>query len=127
MNARSLLIGVAAAGTMVVGSAMGASANISWCLGDPPVQVQTDAGTNLTVNTMVGVPQGQAKYINDVVIDAVTAPDGVGGTMVTVHVTVPSTVTVARVSATVKKFKITDSATVPGGGSATLHLDLPTT
>ena len=126
MNARSVVVGVMAAGGMIVAGATGAPANVAWCLDDPPVQVQTGTGTNLTVNTTVGVPQGQAKYISGVVVAAVTAPDGAGGTLITVNVSVPSTVTVASVSATVKKYKVVDSAMVPGGTSATLHLDVPT-
>jgi hypothetical protein len=125
MKARSVVVGVAAAGAMVFGSAMGASANISWCLEDPPVQVQTASGTNLTVNTAVSVPQFQAKYIGDVVIDAVTQPDGAGGTLITLYVSVPTSISVAKISATVKKYKISDYTTVAGGGSAVLHVDVP--
>src|SRR5690242_17530659 len=106
MKARSVVVGVVAAGGMVFAGAIGASANIAWCLEDPPVQVQTASGSNLTVNTAVSVPQYQAKYIKDVAIDAVTQPDGSGGTLITVHVTVPSSVSVANVTATVKKYKV---------------------
>lgn len=120
------MAGVVTAGAMLVGGAVSASANIAWCVGDPPVQVQTPTGTNLTVNVGVAVPQGQAKYIKAVVIGAVTAPDASGGTLITVHVTVPSTVSVANVTATVKKYKVSTSATVPGGGSTTLYLVVPT-
>jgi hypothetical protein len=110
---------------MVVGSAASAAANIAWCMEDPPVQVQTATGANLTVNVGVAVPQGQAKYINDVVIVATTQPDTNGGTLVTVNVTVPSTVSVANVTAGVKKYKVSSSTTVASGGSATLLLDVP--
>ena len=125
MKARSVVAGVLAAGAMVVGGAVVASANVIWCLEDPPVQVQTPTGTNLTVNVTVAVPQYQAKYINDVVVTTLTAPDGSGGTMITVQVTVPATISTANVGVTVKKYKVIDSATVPGGGTTTLHLDVP--
>ncbi len=125
MKTRSVVAGVLAAGAMVVGGAVVASANMIWCLGDPPVQVQTPTGTNLTVNVTVAVPQYQAKYINDVVVTTLTAPDGAGGTLITVNVTVPATISTANVAITVKKYKVIDSATVPGGGTTTLHLDVP--
>lgn len=125
MKARSVVLGVVASGVMLVGGSMGAAANVAWCLEDPPVQVQTASGTNLTVNTAIAVPQGQAKYIGDVVVDAVTEPDLAGGTLITVNVSVPSTISVANVTATVKKFKISASTTVAGGGSAVLQLDVP--
>src|SRR5690348_14200041 len=125
MKARSVVGGVVAALAMVVGGAVVASANIAWCLEDPPVQVQTPTGTNLTVNVSVAVPQYQAKYINDVNVQATTAPDGAGGTLITVDVAVPATISTANVSVTVKKYKIVDSVTIPGGGTTTLHLDVP--
>ena len=125
MKARSVVAGVLAAGAMVVGGAVVASANVIWCLEDPAVQVQTATGTNLTVNVTVSVPQYQAKYINDVAVTTLTAPDGIGGTMITVQVTVPATISTANVSVTVKKYKVTDSATVPGGATTTLYLDVP--
>ncbi len=125
MKTRSVVAGVVAAAAMVVGGAVVASANVIWCLEDPPVQVQTPTGTNLTVNVSVAVPQYQAKYINDVLVTTLTAPDGAGGTLITVNVTVPATISTANVGITVKKYKITDSATVPGGGTTTLHLDVP--
>jgi len=125
MKARSVVAGILAAGAMVVGGAVVASANVIWCLEDPAVQVQTATGTNLTVNVTVSVPQYQAKYINDVVVTTLTAPDGIGGTMITVQVTVPATISTANVGVTVKKYKVTDSATVPGGATTTLYLDVP--
>ena len=125
MKARSVVAGVLAAGAMVIGGSVVASANVIWCLADPPVQVQTPTGTNLTVNVTVAVPQYQAKYINDVHVTSLTAPDGAGGTMITIDVTVPATISTANVTVTVKKFKVTDSTTVPGGGTTTLHLDVP--
>ncbi len=125
MKTRSVVASVLAAAAMVVGGAAVASANVIWCLEDPPVQVQTATGTNLTVNVSVAVPQYQAKYLNDVVVTTLTAPDGAGGTLITVDVTVPATISTANVGVTVKKYKVTDSATVPGGGTTTLHLDVP--
>ena len=122
------MVAAVAAGMMVLGSAGSASANIAWCLEDPPLLVQTPSGANLTVNVAVSVLQGEAKYIKTVLTDAVTAPDASGGTLVTVNVTVPATITVARVNAGVRKYKVsTDTVTVAGGTSTTLYLVVPTT
>jgi hypothetical protein len=126
MKARSVVVGVVAAVGMVVGSAGSASANIVWCSGDPPVRVDSPTGSNLTVGVTVVVPQGQAKYISGVVATAVTEP-APSGTLITVDVAVPQTIEVARVTVTVKKYKVSDYAQVPGGGSATLHLVVPAT
>ena len=125
MKARSVVAGVVAAVAMVVGGAMVASANVIWCLQDPPVQVQTPTGTNLTVNVTVAVPQYQAKYINDVLVTTLTVPDGACGTLITIYVSVPATISTANVTVTVKKYKVIDTATVPGGATTTLHLDVP--
>jgi hypothetical protein len=125
MKPRSVFAGVAAVGAMLVAGAVSASANLLWCMDDPPVQVQTATGTNLTVNVQIAVPQAQSSLINRVVVKTVTAPDGAGGTLITVYASVPSTIPAANITAAVKKFKVTDSATVPGGGSTTLHLDVP--
>lgn len=125
MKARSVVAGVMAAGAMVVGGAVAASANIVWCLDDPPVQVQTPAGTNLTVNVTVAVPQHEAKYITGVTVQTLTAPDGAGGTLITLNVAVPATISTARISVSVNKFKVTNAAVVPGGAATTLQLDVP--
>jgi hypothetical protein len=125
MKARRVVASVVTAGAMLVAGAVSASANISWCIDDPPVQVETPAGTNLTVNTGVSVVSKQARYLNDVAVVAVTEPDGNGGTLITVTVTVPATIGTANVTATVNKFKVSASTTVAGGDSATLVLDVP--
>jgi hypothetical protein len=126
MKARRVVAGVGVAGAMLVGSALSASANIAWCIEDPPVQVQTPTGTYLVVNTSVSVPTHDAKYLAEVVVDAVTSADGAGGTLITVYVSVPATINVARVTASVQKFQVySASTTVTGGSSATIVLDVP--
>jgi hypothetical protein len=127
MKSRSVLVGAVAAVGLLVSGAASASANIEWCLADPPVQLSTAAGTNLTVNVSVAVPQGEVKYINDVKVDAVTQAYPSGGTLIAIDVTVPSTVSVANVTATVKKYKVSTSASVPSGSTTTIYLVVPTT
>jgi len=128
MKAKRVVAGVALAGAMFLAGAASASANISWCVEDPPVQVQTPSGANLVVHTSVSVPNNQAKFVSAVSVDAVTAPDGTGGTLITVYVSVPSKIDAARVTASVQKYKVySASTTVAGGSSATIVLDVPAT
>src|SRR5436309_14636378 len=120
MKARSMVVGVLAAGVMLVAGAGSASANIAWCFEDPPVQVQTPAGTSLTVNVSVSVAQGEARFMKSVAVDAVTAPAAARGTLITVNVSVPTTVTTANVTPSVKTIKLkTPAGPVPVRGSAT--------
>ncbi len=128
MKARSVVAGVLVAGAMVVGGAGSASANLVWCVSDPPVQVQTPDGANLMVNVLVTVPQHQAKYVVDVATHWITEPDQSGGTLIRLDVAVPRTISVARIVASVNRYKVgTASATVPGGEATTLYLVVPTT
>ena len=128
MKARSVVAGVLVAGAMVVGGAGSASANLVWCVSDPPVQVQTPDGANLTVNVSVTVPQHQAKYIGDVATRWVATPDASGGTLIRLDVSVPRTISVAKIVASVSRYKVgTATATVAGGEAVTLYLVVPTT
>ena len=127
MKLRSVVVGSVAAVGLLVGGGASASANIMWCVSDPPVQLETAGGTNLTVGVSVAVPKGQNGYVNDVKVDAVTTPDGSGGTLIAIHVSVPSSISAANVTATVKKYKLSTSASVAGGSSTTLYLVVPTT
>lgn len=119
-QARSVVVGLAAAVGMLVAGPIGASANLVWCLSDPPTQVVTPGGQNVTVNTMVYLPVGSASSKNDVAESAVASPDGRGGTLITVYVHVPAP---ARVVATVHDFHVSTSA--EGGPNLTLYLDIP--
>ncbi len=128
MKARSVVAGVLVAGAMVVGGAGSASANLVWCASDPPVQVQTPDGANLTVNVSVTVPQHQAKYIGDVATRWVATPNESGGTLIRLDVSVPRTISVAKIVASVSRYKVgTATATVAGGEAVTLYLVVPTT
>ena len=126
MRVRRVVVGAAlATGLMAVGQAS-VSANVVWCLFDPPVQVSTSSGANLTVNTVIYVPHGQQQLAGKNVIEsASTAPDGSGGTLITVNVAIPKGVTAARVVATVNRFNVSGEATGAGGSTITLYLDVP--
>lgn len=120
MKARSLVVGGLVAGAMLVSTSVGASANVVFCMSDPPVQVVTPGGHTLTVNNQVYLPPGSMKLMNNVTDDASAQPDGHGGTLITVVVYVPAA---ARVVASVNRFAVT--AVGYGTGVVTLHLDVP--
>ena len=126
MRVRSVVVGAAlATGLLAVGQAS-ASANVVWCLFDPPVKVSTASGANLTVNTTVYVLHGQQQLAGKNLIEtSSTAPDGAGGTLITVNVAIPKGVTAARIVATVNRYNITGEASGTGGSTVTLYLDVP--
>jgi hypothetical protein len=125
MSARSVVLGVLAAVGMVLGIAESASANLVWCYDDPPTQVVTPAGTNLMVNTTVSVAQPEVRYLTRVFNTATTVPDGKGGTLVTVRVTLPTGISTARITSSVNRYQVTAAATSHGGTTVTLYLDVP--
>lgn len=126
MNVRRVVLGGLVAGVLTVGGAASASANIAWCLSDPPAQVQTATGATLSVNTSVSVARPEVKYLRAVHNDATTSPDGAGGTLVTVHVYLPSGITSARIVSTVNRYDVFATAIGQGGTVVTLYLDVPT-
>ena len=113
------------AGGLSVAAGVPAAANLVWCLADPPISVETASGTNLTVNTTVYLDKASVNLKNDVEETATTAPDGKGGTLITVQVLVPDGVTSARVVASLNKYKTSASGTGTGGDVVTLYLDAP--
>ncbi|HKW71158.1 MAG TPA: hypothetical protein VJP81_11290 [Candidatus Dormibacteraeota bacterium] len=125
MPARNMVLGVLAAGGLVLGLAGSASANVVWCYEDPPTQIVTPSGSNLLVNTSVSVVQPEVKYLRGVFTTAATAPDGKGGTLVTVRVSVPATVSTARITSSVNRYQVTTTALAGGGTTVTLYLDVP--
>jgi hypothetical protein len=126
MTKRGVAVGALAAGLLVLGGQVAASANVVWCTFDPPVHVVTAGGSHLTVNNMItmsSVDQGITKLVT---ADATAAPDGVGGTLITVHVSIPQGAHGANVVSTDHRYNVTASASTPGGGAVlTLELDVP--
>jgi len=125
MKARSVVTGAVAAGAMLIGGASAASANIAWCMADPPARAVTGDGANLTVNTYVTVVKPEVHYLNDFQSEASTAPDGKGGTLITVHVKVPAGLSTVRVTSSVNRYQVSASAVGAGGSVVTLYLDVP--
>lgn len=120
MKARSVVAGVAAAGAMILAGPAGASANVSWCISDPPTGVVTPGGQNLTVSTQVFLPPGSQHLKNEIQDSAVATPDALGGTLITVHVTVPAQ---SHIVASVNRYGV--SASADGTGQVTLYLHVP--
>jgi len=125
MSKRTVVVGGVSAALLVIGGPGTASANLMWCVSDPPIQVVTPGGHNLMVNNMVYLSPADfhnAKLITD---DAATAPNGLGGTRITVHVYIPSTIRGAHVVSSNNRYQVSDVADGSGGRVLTLILDVP--
>jgi len=126
MTKRGVAVGALAAGLLMVAGQAVASANVVWCTFDPPVQVVTPGGSHLTVNNMITMSMADKDLAKLVTGDATAAPDGSGGTLITVHVSIPQGAHGANVLSTNHRYKVTASASTPGGGVVlTLELDVP--
>jgi hypothetical protein len=122
MNGRNLVVACVVAGVAIAMGSVSASANLQWCVSDPPLQVVTPGGHNLTINNQVYLPPS-ALHLKNLIYDQASAePDGQGGTLVTVHVYVPSQ---AHVVSSENRFRLTTSG--DGSSVITLYLDVPTT
>ena len=128
MSKRVVVLGALAAGLLVLGGQGAASANVIWCMSDPPIQVVTPGGHNLSVNNMVYLSPLDRHIASQIAGGATTAPDGRGGTLITVHMYIPSSAHGASVVSSNYRYEVTDtSATRNGGVTLTLTLDVPTT
>ena len=127
MRKRVLVVGGLTAILLGATGQGAASANVMWCVSDPPVQVVTPGGHSLTVNNMVYLSvtdRHSAKLITD---DASAAPDGFGGTMITVHVYVPAAVHGALSVSSDNRYRVSASGRGNSDSVITLQLDVPTT
>jgi hypothetical protein len=128
MNRRVVLLGALAAGMLVLGGQGAASANVMWCMSDPPIPLVTPGGHNVTVNNMVYISVIDRHLASLITDDASVAPDGKGGTLITVHVYIPSAIHGAAVVSSNFRYQVHDTRNTPGGGTVlTLMLDVPTT
>jgi len=128
MSKRVVVLGALAAGLLVLGGQGAASANVAWCLSDPPIQVVTPGGHNLLVNNMIYLSPIDRHIAYLITGDAATAPDGKGGTLITVHVNIPAGAHGANVVSSNFRYEVEDSDGTPVGGTTlTLTLDVPTT
>jgi hypothetical protein len=119
---KTVLAGGAVACGLLAASPAGASANIMWCAGDPPAQLSSPSGTNFTVNTQVYTSDLKQHVSQQITEEVTSAPDGRGGTLVTVEVFGPAGQSMT-VIASVNKYKVTGQAS--GVGDVTVTLDVP--
>ena len=126
MRLRTVLAAAAAALGVLVAASGGASANMLWCLSDPPIQTTTSGGTNLTVNTKLYAAATDRHDLSSVTEQTVSAPDGAGGTLVTVYVSVPSTIDNLVVIAQVQRYGESATGSGTAGSTITLTMDVPT-
>ena len=127
MRKRAVVVGALAAGLLVAGGQGAASANVVWCLYDPPIQVVTPGGHNLSINNMVYLSPVDRHLASRITDNASATSDGKGGTLITVHVAIPKGAHGASVVSNNFRYEITDTNGAPGGGTiVTLQLDVPT-
>jgi hypothetical protein len=104
-----------------------ASAMVLWCESDPPVQVTTPGGANLTVNNTIYVPRYDMHLATHFPASAAAVPDGHGGTLITVNVQVAWGVSLAHVISSENRFQVTSPGDGTGGTVVTTYLDVPIT
>ena len=120
MKAKSVVAGAMTAGAMLLAGGGGASANMAWCVTDPPIQVVTPGGHNLLVNNQVYLPPNAMHLKHQITDDAKAEPDGKGGTLITVYVHVPAH---SRVVSSDNRYRVTTQR--DGSELITLYLDVP--
>jgi len=125
MKFRSVLLGGLLAGTLFVAGSGAASANMVWCISDPPIQLVTPGGHYIVVNNMVYLPPQALHLKNQITDEATATSDGAGGTLITVHVHLPATAGRGHVVSSENRFRV--SAERDGNTTITLYLDVPLT
>jgi hypothetical protein len=120
MRGRSVVAGVLGAVAMLLAAQVSASANVAWCVSDPPVQVVTPGGHNLTINNQVYLPPYAMHLKSSIHDTAFATRDSSGGTLVTVNVFVPDR---AHVVSSENRWQVSDAR--DGSSVVTLYLHVP--
>jgi hypothetical protein len=90
MNAKTKLAASGAALTAALAvTASPALAYQVYCESDPPVQVVTPAGHNVTINNWMTVETTNRHLLKEMVVYGTTEPYGPGQTLVTIHIHTP--------------------------------------
>jgi hypothetical protein len=127
MSKRVVVLGALASGVLVLCGQAAASANVMWCLSDPPIRVVTPGGHNLSVNNMVYLSPVDRHIASQITDSATVATDGRGGTLITVHVNIPRGAHGASVVSANYRYEVKNSGATPNGGiTLTMTLDVPT-
>src|SRR5258707_9268701 len=109
MRKRAVVVGALAAGLLVLGGQGAASANVMWCLSDPPIQIVTPGGHYLSVNNMIYLSPVDRHLARQITDDATAVPDGRGGTLITVRVHIPAGAHRANVESNNYPYLVTQS------------------
>ena len=129
MSKRGVLVGALGAGLLVLGGQGTVAANVEWCSSDPPIPVVTPGGANLMVNNTIYISPVDKPNVKMITHDVSTAPDGLGGTLITVHIYFPNSFSGAYVVSANHRFNVQDTASTNGGATGnnvvTLRLDVP--
>jgi len=126
MSKRVVVLGALAAGLLVWGGQGAASANVVWCLSDPPLEVLTPGGHYVTVNNMIYLSPVDRHIARQITASAAAVADGKGGSLITVHVYIPSGAHGASVVSSNYRYRVTNTdGTRDGGAVLTLTLDVP--
>jgi hypothetical protein len=105
---------------MLLAAQASASANVAWCVSDPPVQVVTPGGHILTVNNQVFLPPYAMHLKGSIHDTAFATRDSSSGTLITVTVFVPER---AHVVASENRWQVSDAR--DGSSVVTLYLRVP--
>ena len=126
MRKRAVVVGGLTAALLFMGGVGTAAANVMWCVSDPPIQVVTPGGHNLTVNNMIYLSPSDRHNAKLIAHDANAAPNGRGGSLITVHVYLPAAIRGAHVVSSNYRYRVADAGDGSGGRILTLTLDVPT-
>lgn len=128
MNVRAVILAAAGCGAMLAAAPIAASANLIWCVDDPPIHVVTPGGHALEINNMVYMTRESGERGNDdarrITGSAEAAPDGHGGTLITVRVYLPDGIS-AHVVASDYRYQVWSQGYGEGDDAVTLVLDVP--
>ena len=125
MKVKSVVLGGLLAGVLFIAGSGEGSANMTWCMSDPPIQVVTPGGHYLVINNVVYLPPSALHLKNKVWDEAVATPNGRGGTHITVYVHVPDTAGRAHVISSSYRYRVATQE--DGVSTIRLDMDVPTT
>lgn len=125
MRLTRILPAVVVAALLSLAGEVTASAHVVFCMYDPPVQVVTPGGQNLTVNNTIYLPPAERHVSDHFPATATAVADGHGGTLITVHVQIASGVSSAGVVSTVQRYQVSNAGGGAGGTVVSLDLDVP--
>ena len=120
MKAKGVVGGVLGAVVLILAAQTPVSANILWCVSDPPIQVESPGGHNLTINNQVYLPPKAVHLKSQVREYAFATRDTDGGTLITVDVFVPER---SHVVSSENRWRVSDAN--DGDSVVTLYLHVP--